>query len=155
MNGEFNGICSYYYRLTKLLEQREAHFRHLLENAQPYKGETKLSELDALIEYNRSVLQAKADSEKTAADMREAESIMSLVIMQYFEIPPGTKLTGEMPEELEFEIWADDNDTVYINKTKDLVPLPDEENIIKIKIAPVLSKTNVVHQYGRTGRVKD
>jgi len=41
MNGEFNGICSYYYRLTKFLEEREAHFRQLLENAKPYNGETK------------------------------------------------------------------------------------------------------------------
>ena len=137
MNGEFNRICSYYYRLKKLLEAREANFQNLLANAQPYKGETKLSELDALIEYNRSVLQAKADSEKTAVDMRAAESII-LVIMQYFGIPPFTKLKGEIPEELEFEIWADDNETVYITKTKDLVPPPDEENIIRIKFAPVL-----------------
>jgi hypothetical protein len=151
MNGEFNGICSYYYRLTKLLEQREEHFQNLLANAQPYKGETKLSELDALIEYNRGVLQAKADTEKTASDMRETERII-LIIMQYFEIPPGTILKGEIPEEIEFEIWADDNDTVYITKTKDLIPPVDEENIIKIKFASILSGTKVVHPNGRTER---
>lgn len=155
MNGEFNGICSYYYRLTQLLEAREANFQNLLANAQPYKGETQLSELDALIEYNRSVLQAKADSEKTAADMHEAESII-LVIMQYFEIPPLTKLKGEIAEEIEFEIWADDNDTINIIKTKDLARLPDEENIITIKFASSLSGMSVGHRTGRTDRrVKD
>jgi len=58
-----------------------------------------------MIAYNRGVVQAKADSEKTAADMREAEGTI-LTIMQYFGILPHTKLTGEIPEELEFEIWG-------------------------------------------------
>jgi hypothetical protein len=153
MNGEFNGICNYYYRLTKLLEAREEHFQNLLANAQPYRGETKLSELDALIAYNREVHQAKAESEKTAADMREAEGrIMGM--MQYFGIPPLTKLKGEITEELAFEIWADDNDTIFISKTKDLAPLPDEENIIRIKFASSLSGMYVVNKTGRTDRTR-
>jgi hypothetical protein len=135
MNGEFNGYCSHYYRLTQLLEEREANFRHLLANALPYTGQTNLSELDAIIQCNREVQKAKADAEKTAADMREIESII-MMIMHYFEIPAGTKLKGEITDELEFEIWADDNDILYISKTSDLAPPPEEANIITIKIAP-------------------
>jgi hypothetical protein len=149
MNGEFNGICSYYYRLTQLLDERETNFRDLLDNAKPYNGETNLSELDAMIQYNRGVLKAKTDAEKTASDMRETERII-LLIMQYFEIPPGTKLKGEVIEELEFEIWADENDAIYISKTKDLVAPIDEENIMRIKFSSDLSRTNVVHSNGRT-----
>jgi hypothetical protein len=149
MNGEFNRICSYYYRLTRLLEEREAHFNHLLENALPYKGQTELSELDAIIQYNREVQKARADTEKTAADIRETERII-LMIMQYFEIPPFTKLKGEVSEELEFEIWADNNDALYISKTKDLAAPVDDENVIKIKFGPSMSRTNVVHSNGRT-----
>jgi hypothetical protein len=43
-------------------------------------------------------------------------------------------LVGEVPEKLLFEIWADDTDTIHIQKIKDLAPPVDEENIIKIKI---------------------
>lgn len=135
MDGEFNRTCSYYYRLTQLLAEREAHFRQLLENAMPYNGETRLSELDALIAYNREVQCTKTKVDEVTADMRETERII-LLIMQYFEIPAGTKLKGEIEEELEFELWADENDTIYIIKTNDLAIVPDEANIIRIKLAP-------------------
>ncbi|HWZ22023.1 MAG TPA: hypothetical protein VNW06_05180 [Cytophagaceae bacterium] len=55
--------------------------------------------------------------------------------MQHFEIPPGTVLTGEIPGQLEYEVWADENDRVYINKTNDIAPEADNANVIVIKFS--------------------
>lgn len=43
-------------------------------------------------------------------------------------------MTGEIEGELEYEVWYDGEDNLYVIKTKDLAPLPDDENIITIKI---------------------
>jgi len=135
MNGEVTNLCSRYYRLTQRLESEETTFAHLLANALPYIGQTKLSELDAIIQCNREVQQAKANTEKTADDIRETESTI-MQMMQYFEIPPCTKLCGEIEGELEYEIWADKNDALHIIKTKHLAPIIEGPNIITIKMSP-------------------
>jgi hypothetical protein len=49
-------------------------------------------------------------------------------------MPLGTVLTGEIPGELAYEIWANENDTLYINKAKNLAPEPDDANIMYIKL---------------------
>jgi hypothetical protein len=38
--------------------------------------------------------------------------------MQHFEIPPGTVLTGEIPGEMVYEVWADEQDTIHIRKNR-------------------------------------
>jgi hypothetical protein len=133
MNGEFNGYCSRYYNLTQLLAEQQEQFNTLLDNALPYTGQTNLSELDAIIKCNRKIQRAKARVDDTIVKLNETERTI-LLIMEYFGIPPHTVLFGEVPEMLLFEIWADDSDTIHIQKIKDLAPPVDEENIIKIKI---------------------
>ena len=71
--------------------------------------------------------------EKALDDMRETERYI-LMIMRHFEIPHGTLLTGQIPGQLEYEVWANDNDTIYINKIKNLQPEADIPNIIVIKL---------------------
>ncbi|MDB4905076.1 MAG: hypothetical protein JWQ63_4357 [Mucilaginibacter sp.] len=133
ITGEFTAYCNRYYELTKLLSKREEHLKNLLDNAPLYCGQTSLSEVDAIISYYRTVQAAKAKAEKTFYDMKETERFI-LMIMRYFEIPPGTVLTGVIPGELEYELWADENDALYINKTKSLQPEADNPNVIVIKI---------------------
>jgi hypothetical protein len=134
MTSEFTSYCNLYYNLTLLLAKREERLKNLLDNAPYYYGQTRLSEMDAIISYYRDVQAYKAKKDKTFDNMMATERII-LKIMRHFEIPPGTVLTGEIPGELEYEIWADENDAVYISKTKDLAPEADNANIIVIKFS--------------------
>jgi len=130
---EFTTYCNRYYELMQLLAKQQQRFKRLSDNAPLYSGQTNLSEVDAIIGYYRDVQIAKAKIEETFNHVRATERYI-LMIMRHFEIPPGTILTGEIPDELEYEIWADGNDTLYITKTKDLQPEEDNPNIIEIKI---------------------
>ena len=132
MDGEFNTACGGYYNLNKKLAAREVRFQTLLDNAPPYTGQTSLFELDRIISYNRKVHKVQADMEQIQAELRDVESLI-FMMMRFFEIPPGTRLTGGIAEELEFEIWADEQDVLHCEKTKDLAPLVNNPNIITIK----------------------
>ena len=133
MPGEFTAYCNRYYELTTLLAEREERLKNLLDNAPCYCGQTSLSEVDAIISYYRNVQAAKAKTDKTFDDIKQTERLI-LMIMRYFEIPPGTVLTGVIPGELEYELWADENDALHIIKTKNLQPEADNPNVIEIKI---------------------
>jgi len=136
MTGEFTAYCNQYYELTILLAKREERFKNLLENAPLYCGQTNLSEVDAIITYYREVQTAKAKMNATFDDLKDTERVI-LMIMRHFEIPPGTVLTGEIPFVVEYEIWANENDAIYINKTKNLQPEEENGNIMVIKLSGV------------------
>lgn len=133
MPNEFTTYCNHYYELTQVLSRREDHHQNLLDNAPLYCGETRLSEVDAIISYYRKAQAAKAKVDKTMADMEEAARTI-LMIMRHFEIPPDTVLTGEIPGELTYQLWADENDRIRISHPKKLEPAPDDPNIIRIKL---------------------
>jgi hypothetical protein len=52
-----------------------------------------------------------------------------LAMMRHLEIPPGTVLTGEIPGEMAYEVWANEQDRIQIRKTGDFVPEADNPNI--------------------------
>ena len=133
MTNEFTAHCSYYYQLKMLFLKRQDRLNNLLDNAPFYSGQISLSEIDAIVSYYREAQAAKAKMDKTLADMKEAERDI-LMFMRHFDIPPGKVLYGEIPGELEYEIWANENDAVFINKIKDLQPEPLDPNIIVIKL---------------------
>ncbi len=132
--GEFTRYCNRYYRLTDMLAARRQRLNKLLADAPLYCGQTRLSEIDAIISYYRDVQAYKAKMDKTTKSMTETEHTI-LTIMRYFEIPPGAVLTGEIPGQLEYELWADENDRVCISKTKDLAPEADNLNIMVIRFS--------------------
>jgi len=134
MTGEFTTCCNEYYYLTVRLEKRQARLKCLLADTPLYYGQTSLSEIDDIISYYRDVQDAKAKVDETCDEMRATEADI-LMFTQHFEMPPGTVLTGEIPGELAYEIWANENDTLYIKKTKNLAPEPDNPNIIVVKFA--------------------
>lgn len=132
MTNELTTCCTRYHRLMQLFIDNNQQFNNLLADALPYTGQTNLSDLDAIISYNRKVQAAKAKADKTLKDLTETGKTI-LKMMQYFEIPPRKVLRGEIPGELEYEIWANDKDALFINKIKDLPQEPVDPNIIKIK----------------------
>jgi hypothetical protein len=133
MNGEFNGYCCRYYNLKQLLDEQNEYLIDLLNNSPLYAGQTSINEIDDILKYYRKVQRVKARLDDTVDAMQNTERTI-LMIMQHFEIPPGTVLNGEVPEEVEFEIWADDTDAIHVRKTKDLAPPVDDKNIIRIKV---------------------
>ena len=136
MTNEFTAWCNYYYELTMLLSEVEEHFINLLNNAPLYCGQTRLSEVDVIIGYHRAAQDELARLHKMREDVKEAE-IAILAIIRHFEIPPGTMLTGEIPGEMAYEVWADDQEKLHISKTEDLADEEDDFNIIVIKLSGV------------------
>ena len=134
MTNEFTAWCNYYYQFSMLLSEVEEHFINLLNNAPLYCGQTRLSEVDVIIDYHRAVQAELTRLHKMREDVKEAE-IAILAIMQHFEIPPGTVLTGEIPGEMAYEVWADERDSIHISKTEDLAAEEDDTNIIVIKLS--------------------
>jgi hypothetical protein len=134
MTNEFTAWCNYYYQFSMLLSEVEEHFINLLNNAPLYCGQTRLSEVDALIGYYRAVQAEKAKMDKMAEQVNEAGRTI-LAMMRHFEIPPGTVLTGEIPGEMAYEVWADEQDRIRISKTEDLAPEVDDADIIVIKFS--------------------
>ncbi|MEO6849691.1 MAG: hypothetical protein ABI203_04110 [Mucilaginibacter sp.] len=132
MNGEFNGFCSHYYTLTQILAQQDEYLENLLNHAMHYAGQTRLSDLDDIIKCYRKIQRAKERRDKTFDDLQTTQQTI-LYLMQYFNIAPGTVLTGEVTDEVEFEIWEFEADTLHVKKTKDLVPPVDEGNSITIR----------------------
>ena len=131
---EFTDLCTYYYRLTELLARRRERLYTLIENAPLYNGEINLSEIDALIVCYRKAQLLKAKLDKTHADLAAAaEEIVYL--FKHFEIPTYTTLTGQIPNELEYEIFIDEDDNPIITKTKTLEPEVLAPNIIQIKFS--------------------
>ncbi|ASU34943.1 hypothetical protein [Mucilaginibacter xinganensis] len=132
MTNEFTTYCSHYYHLTRLFEARNQHFNNLLNDAPPYTRQNKVSDLDAIISYNRKVHAAKAKADKTFKDLTETGHTI-LAIMQYFDIQPRAVLTGQVPGEMEYEVWANEKGQVFIGKIRDLPKEPDNPNMIHLK----------------------
>lgn len=134
MTSEFTAWCNYYCQLTMLLSEYEEYFQNLLDNAPLYCGQARLSEVDAIISYYRSVQTEKAKMDKRVDDLREAERTI-LDIMRHFEIPPGTVFNGEIPGELRYALWADERDALHVSKTEDIAAEDDDANIMVIKFS--------------------
>jgi hypothetical protein len=121
MNGEFNSLCSSYYKLFERFRKENAYLKKFMDNAPFYKGETQLYEIDYIISYYRKAQEVKAVAEKTLAAMNKVEADI-MYLMRYFNIPARTYLQGEIDDEFEFEVWHE-KDQVYVLKTKDVTPV--------------------------------
>ena len=123
MNSEFTAWCNDYYKLRQQLIAEDLHYEYLLHNAPPYTGQSNLQQLDAILKHNREVKAANAKLDKTFKETIAAQDTV-VAIMKFFEMPPNTRLTGQIPGELEYEIWADQHGALYTRKIKDLQPEP-------------------------------
>jgi hypothetical protein len=121
------------YRLNKRLQQQEARFQKLLENAPPYMGQTELWIVDQLTNYYTRTQRAKADVDDTAEELRETEKDV-LAMMDYLELPPDYKLTAKLPGQAIFEIWYDEQRMVHCSWAE-IEPEPENPNIIYIKMS--------------------
>ncbi len=133
MTGEFSNFCNRYYELKQLHARREERLNELLENAPFYNGEMCTSGLDDIIRYYRRAQAAKAKVDETYKQILATERNIKMVL-RHFEIPHGTVFIGQIPGELEYEIWADENDELTIVNINNLEPEPDDPNVIVIKL---------------------
>lgn len=147
MEGEFTGYCSYYYKLTTRLAERSHQLDMLVDNAPHYSGETNLSEIDAIITYYREAQAVNAEVLQIISEMKAAETAI-LGLMDHFQIPRNKVLAGEIPEEVEYQLWADETNEINIRKTKNLEP-DDNANIITIKLSPFTLPATSAGKKGR------
>ena len=133
MENEFTAYGNLYYKLKQALLKRNKHLQILLDNAPDPTGMTKLSDLDAVISYGRKAKAAKKKVDDTELQLKETARDIVL-LMKHFDIPPFTWLTGQIPGELEYELFTDENENVFIMKTKSLAAEPCDPNIIRIKL---------------------
>jgi hypothetical protein len=133
MYTNFTTICNRYYYLIQLLRARYAILKDMEDNAPVYSGQHALTEIDHIINYYSHGRMAKEQVDETLAEVKKAENRI-LAIMRQFEIPPGKVLYGEIPGELEYEIWANEQGRLYINKIKTIAPEPEKPNVITIKL---------------------
>jgi hypothetical protein len=133
MYTNFTTICNHYYYLIQQLRARYAILKELEDNAPVYSGQLALTEIDAVINYYSHGCMAKEQVDETLAEVKKAENSI-LAIMRQFEIPPGKVLYGEIPGELEYELWANEQGSLYINKIKTIEPEPEKPNVITIKL---------------------
>ena len=137
MANEFTDACTIYYKLTTRYKKRLAHLNALVENAPVYKLDehnwrTNLTEIDAIMKYYYHAQAKKAELDKIEKDMQTAEKDIQY-LMQFFGIPPFYGLTGQIPGELEYEVFADGDGAIFIRKTADLEPEVLPDNVILIK----------------------
>ncbi len=132
MTGEFSNFCNRYYELKRLHARREERLNELLANAPFYSGETCIGDLDYIIHYYRRAQASKAKVDETLFDIMAMERNI-LMVLRHFGIPPGTVFTGQIPGELTYEIWADENDELTIGNINSLEPEPDDPDVIVIK----------------------
>lgn len=131
---EFTNYCNHYYQLNELYTRQLGHLKNLSDDAPLYGGEKHLHQIDAIIAYYRDAQAVKAEADETLEEIKKTGRTI-LMIMQHFSIPPRTALHGEIPGELAYDVWANENGTVFIEKTADLAPEPDNPNIIVIKFS--------------------
>jgi len=133
MDGEFTNYCKRYYELLQQVDEKERRLINLIDNALPYTGQTDVAELDAILKCNRRILKA-SDATDDAIEAKQETEATILQILEYFEIPANTRLRCEVPGFYELIMWADEEKTVHCYKIKDLAPLEQDENIIKIQL---------------------
>ena len=133
MYTNFTTICNRYYYLIQQLRARYAILKDMEDNAPVYSGQVALTEIDDIINYYSQGRMAKEQVDQTLAEVKKTESTI-LAIMRQFEIPPGKVLYGEIPGELEYEIWANKHGRLYINKIKTIEPEPEKPNVITIRL---------------------
>jgi len=123
MTGEFSNLCARFYRLKTQVFAQDNYLKQLLANEPPGSNLHNTGKPDNSIGKTRKYQAAKAKFddiykkyEKVADDI--------LVIMTHFNIPRMAIITGEIPGELTYEVWANQKNEVYIVKSKDLQPEP-------------------------------
>lgn len=150
MKQRATNVGAWLYRLTKQLQQQEARFQKLLENAPPYMGQTELWIVDQLLNYYKRTQRVKADVEATAEDLR-AQKKDVLAMMDYLELPPDYKLTAMLPGEAIFAIWYNEERMVHCTWTE-IEPEPDPPNIITIRL---IGDTDPIQKTKKKGVVEE
>lgn len=132
MNGPLTALCGHYYNLKMKLNKRDDRFKTLFENVLRFDRNVKVSELDAILQNNRKIIEAFDKADITYEKYKETEREI-LQILKNLGVRENWFLTGEIPGVMEYEIWHNDN-KVYIIKIQDLQPEPESTTTINIRM---------------------
>lgn len=133
MNGLLSGLCAHYYKLKLKMNKQDDRFKLLFDNMLKFDGNVTVDELDAIWESTRQVCIASDDTMITFEKIKETEQRI-LQMLKSMGVRPRWFITGQIPGELEYELFYDMNGNVHVIKTKDLEPEPENPNIVKIDL---------------------
>jgi hypothetical protein len=137
MNGILTALCGHYYKLKMKLYQHDDRFKAVFDSVLKFDSHTRISELDTILDSCRRAVDASDKMQIAFEKVKETEHRI-LHLLKCLGVRPRWFMTGEIAGELEYEVWYDDKDNVYIAKVRDLEPEPPKRNVITIKMAPFL-----------------
>ncbi|MEO9173629.1 MAG: hypothetical protein ABI203_11060 [Mucilaginibacter sp.] len=115
------------------LYKQDDHFKELFDNVLKFDRHLKVSEVDAILESGQRAVNAFEKVDLAFEKVKETERRI-LHLFKGLGIRPFWFLTGDIPGELEYEVWYDDKDSVFIRKMRDLESETEQPNVIKIKM---------------------
>lgn len=128
-----SALCSHYYKLKIKLHKQDDRFKLLFDNVLKFDGNVTVTELDAILVSTGKVCAAHDKTQVTFEKVKETEQKI-LHLLKWLGVRPRWFLTGQIPGELEYELFYDMNDNVHVVKTRDLEPEPVNPNIISIDL---------------------
>ena len=134
IKNELTRYCNHYYLLRRKLIKRIELFNKLVADEPLYRGETLLTDIDAMICQIRRVQALQVKMDQTRAEFNETgEEILEF--FKHFRIPPNTALTGIIEYDMEYQIWADEDDKLHMVPIRSLAPDFDDPNVMYIKFS--------------------
>lgn len=125
MKTSLNTLCCNYYLASERLIKQQQRFEELLAKPASFAGQTYLPDIDKTIRRWHKRQEASDAITYTQAELTDLQA-MILILFEYIGAAPNTRLTGELPEEVEFAIWADDNQQLHYEKLRDLAPVLED-----------------------------
>jgi hypothetical protein len=125
---EFSSACYRYYKLWERLQQRQAKMANMAANEPGDYAGHSVNELDKVINYYRRAQELHRRIMANIDDMKKAGERV-LAFLKHFKVPPVWPLVGIIEDVMEYEVWCDNEDNVYVLKIRDH-NLTDNPNIM-------------------------
>src|SRR5579872_6408466 len=113
MSGMLTALCGHYFKLKLKLYKRDDRFKELFDNVLKFDQNVTLSELDDILESSHKVVDAFDKTQITFEKMKDAERKI-LHLLKCLGVRPNWFMTGEIEGEMEYEVWYDGNDNLFV-----------------------------------------
>lgn len=134
MSGILTSLCGQFYNLTKKLHKRDDYFKMVFDNVLKFDQNVHLNELDAILASGNKAIEAYDKTLITFEKVKETEHAI-VGILKKIGVRPRWYLTGELPGEMEFIVWYDDKDKLYMEKTRDVTLEPKNPHSFWVRLA--------------------
>lgn len=122
MKTSLNTLCCNYYLASERLLKEQQRFDELLAKPTSFAGQTYLPDIDKTLRRWHKRQEASDAITYTQAELTDLQA-MILILFELIGAQPHTRFTGQIPDEAEFAIWADDANQLHYEKLKDLTPV--------------------------------